>query len=164
MVLLSYNYKYKVLHIHVQHYYQYIELIIMLWMHQCIANAMRYILVMIHVWLWINAIFTCVFTFQKGSSYFEFACGFGHCMSAKLMKEMEPYFRFGNTCSMKVAWINMCMMFLVFFACITSFQMTQRFPAFKLSLQTLWNSCCSLLFWDKLGVVWRECCLRSMQN
>ena len=33
---------------------------------------------------------------QAGKTKYDYALGYAYCLSAKLMKDIEPYFRFGK--------------------------------------------------------------------
>ena len=47
---------------------------------------------------------------------FEYACGFVYCISAKLMKDMEPFFRFESKADSTVYKL-VC---LIYLSCCTS--------------------------------------------
>ena len=63
----------------------------------------------------------CMYMFpviQESELHFEYSFGFTYCLSARLMKDMEPYFRFDN----KIGSITLVFKFicLIYLFCFTS--------------------------------------------
>ena len=64
----------------------------------------------------------CMYIFlviQGKRLHFAYGYGFTHCLSAKLMKDMEPYFRFDNKIGSITLVFKFIYMYLIYLFCFT---------------------------------------------